>query len=58
MNVTETLARLDERAQRQEEMLDELRRAVGDLKVKVALISSGVASAATFVLNWVIEHHK
>jgi hypothetical protein len=56
--VTETLVRLDERSQRQEEALAEMRDVIGGLKVRVALISSAVSMAGTYFLNWIMEHHK
>ena len=56
--VTETLARLEQRAERQEKVLSDLRSSISELKVKVALISSAVSMAGTYVLNWIVDHRK
>lgn len=56
--VTETLERLEDRAERQEQILSDLRSSISELKVKVALISSAVSMSGTYILNWIVEHRK
>jgi hypothetical protein len=38
--------------------VSELRKLVGGLTVKVAVISSSIAMSGTYALNWIVEHKR